>query len=179
MAITVADVINIHPFVPNPDVASPYPVGIWKAARTTVTDATGGVWRWTAAPASLAQAYKFLWSLEGASWITSVSTADAGIYIEVYTGEVISRAGGSEVMRFATVQPHVNAYRAGFLAAPHGASPVYSLGFIHQPGGGNLNTYIMEVQNLNGQVYTGTFWGYFWNSEARRLASGPIRPGAR
>lgn len=177
MAITVSDVINIHPFVPNPNVQSPYPVGIWKAQRTQVTDASGGVVRWTAAPASLENAYKYLWSLEDYSWITSVMPAtDLYAYIEVFTGEVVSRAGGSETLRFASTNGTPQVGLVGRLSAWYNKSKQPVFPFIHQPGGGNLNTYIMEIQNINAQVLTMTFWGYFWNSYARRLASGPIRP---
>lgn len=175
MSITVSDVLNMNAFVPNPTVISPYPVGIWKAQRTQVTDASAGVVRWTVTPPTdLARAYKFLWSLEEFSFITSVSTADIGIYVEVNTGEVVSRAGGTEVLRFAAELASVTAYTPNRLSAALTSPRLFS--FIHQPGGGNLNTYIMEAGNVNAQVYTMTFWGYYWNSEARRLASGPRRP---
>lgn len=175
MAITVSDVLNMHAFVPNPEVTSSFPVGIWKAQRTQVTDASGGIVRWTVSPPSLASAYKFLWSLEDWSFITSAISADIGVYLEVFTGEVISRAGGTEVMRFANTMSLINATSPGRLASLFSGFRLVP-NFIHQPGGGNLNTYIMEATNVNAQVYTMTFWGYFWNSETRRLASGPRRP---
>lgn len=179
MAITVTDILNLHPFVPNPSLESPYPVGIWKAALTQVTDASGGNVRWVIGPQSAAQAAKYLWSLESWSWITSAMGADRGGYVEVNTGEVVSRAAGLEVMRFALVSACLNAYRPAMLNALYTYSGNTPLGFIHQPGGGNTNAYIFEVQNVNAEVYTFAFWGYFWNSAARRLASGPLRPGAR
>lgn len=174
MAIAVSDVINMHAYVPNPERNSPYPVGIWKAARTQVTDASGGVVRWTAAPPSLASAYKFLWSLEDWSAISSVTSADIGLFLEVFTGEVISRAGGTEVLRFARSSTLFTAYNPSFLGAGIWHFPTPN--FIHQPGGGNLNTYIIEARNVNAMVLSFSMWGYFWNSEARRLASGPRRP---
>lgn len=175
MAITVADVLNMHAFVPNPDLVSPYPVGIWKAQRTQVTDASGGLVRWTVTPPTdLARAYRYLWNLEDYSFLTSVSSNDIWLYLEVYTGETISRAGGAEVMRFARSEVCYGGAATGRLLAC--TTTHEPMRFIHQPGGGNLNTYIMEAANFNAQVYTMTFWGYFWNSEARRLASGPLRP---
>lgn len=179
MAITVTDVLNLHPFVPNPALQSPYPVGIWKAAITQVTDASGGVFRWVIGPQSAAQGSKYLWSLEAFSFITSVCTADIGLYVEVNTGEVVSRAAGLEVMRLGVELSVLQAYRPNMLAGVYGGSQDVRLGFIHQPGGGNTNSYILEATNVNAQVYTAAFWGYFWNSAARRLASGPLRPSAR
>lgn len=175
MAISITDVLNIHPFVPNPDYQSPYPVGIWKAARTQVTDASGGQLRWVVSPPSATEAAKYLWSLEGWSWITSVLGVDRGIYVEVNTGEVVSRAGGTEVMRFGITMPCPNSVRPAMLSGPYTNYNPSMFEFIHQPGGGNANMYIMDIPNVNAEVYTMTFWGYFWNTQARRLASGPRR----
>lgn len=175
MAITVSDILNMHPFVPNPTVISPWPVGIWKAQRTQVTDASGGLVRWTVTPPTvLAQAYKFLWNFEDYSFLTSASSADIWLYIEVATGEVVSRAGGAENLRFARSEVVYGSAATGRLLSC--TTTHEPMKFIHQPGGGNLNAYIMEANNVNAQVYTMTMWGYYWNSEARRLASGPRRP---
>lgn len=173
MAISISDVLNVHAFVPNPTVINPYPVGIWKACRTQVTDGSGGLVRWVVSPQALVQAYKFLWSLEDWSFITSNLSADLGIVVEVYTGEVVSRAGGTEVLRFMSQTALVAAYTPNRLAGTYRSDMTR---FIHQPGGGNLNAYIIEVNNVNAQVYTMSMWGFVWNSEARRLASGPRRP---
>lgn len=175
MAITVSDILNMHAFVPNPTVISPFPVGIWKAQRTVATDGSGGIVRWTVTPPTdIARAYKFLWSLESFSFLTSASAAVLNVFVDVLTGENVSRAGGVENLRFAAA--YITANFAGRQDAPYSAYPPSALNFIHQPGGGNLNQYAMEINNVNAQVYTMTFWGYFWNSEARRLASGPRRP---
>lgn len=177
MTISITDVLNMNVYVPAAQDDNPFPVGIWKAARTQVTDASGGVVRWVVTPPSAKDASKYLWSLEQASWLTSVAHAnDYGIYVEVSTGEVISRAGGSEIMRFAHLKYLSNGGggRVGLLAS----SVLYAtpLNFIHQPGGGNFNEFIMESNNINAEVHTFAMWGYFWNSQARRLASGPRRP---
>lgn len=175
MAITLTDRPDIHLFQPGQQMLDPYPIGIWKACRVQPGDASAGQFSWTVAPASAAEAAKYLWSWENASIMTSTTpVASYWVYFQLVTGERYwDSTPTSTTILFAQAGQLANVTTR--TANGYDIMPLFKNGLIHQPGNGLTNSYLIETSNINGTTFTCAAWGFLWNSEARRLAGGPRR----
>lgn len=163
---------DITLFVPNPQLADPFPLGIWKAGVVITGDASGGKIVVTVAPPSAAAAALYLWSWETGSLMVSPNGAAREVCFVLVTGERYFDDTGAIVSLLFNQQGYIRVD-----PSRTGNQLVWdTCRFIHQPSNALTNSYAIDADNGNGVLFTYGFWGYIWHPEARRLAGGPRRP---
>lgn len=173
MAISRTERPDLTYFVPNPELNSPLPLGLWKSSTVITGDGTGGKITVTVAPATAAAAALYLWSWESGTIMVSPNAVNKEIVFVMVSGErYFDSTGAVTSVLFAN---------QGFLRTDTSriAAQLFDgklLSFVHQPGNGLTNSYAIDVDNINGYAYSYGFWGYIWHPESRRLAGGPRRP---